>query len=369
MMDNKKIRAIGAALLVALWLGLTGFAWFAPAKEMSEAERRPLDQMPEISVETLLSGKFMGDFEGYTLDQFPLRDTFRQLKSLFHYYVMQYKDNNDIYVADGYAAKLEYPLSQSSLEHALMRFSFVYDTYLKDNGSRVFMSVIPDKGYYLAGENGYLAMDYTAMTEAFRQGMPWATYVDIFGTLDKESYYFTDTHWRQETLLSAAETLCAALGTTPFDRDSFTQTALERPFYGVYYGQAALPMEPESLYIMENEILSQCKVFDHETQQYTDVYNMDMLGSKDLYDVFLSGAKSLLTIENPNAATDRELIVFRDSFGSSMVPLLARDYAKVTLVDIRYLSSQLLNRFLEFNGQDVLFLYSTLVLNNSTTIK
>ena len=96
---------------------------------------------------------------------------------------------------------------------------------------------------------------------------------------------------------------------------------------------------------------------------------MDMLGSKDLYDVFLSGAKSLLTIENPNAATDRELIVFRDSFGSSMVPLLARDYAKVTLVDIRYMSPTILGNFVEFGGQDVLFLYSTLVLNNSETIK
>ena len=368
-MDNKKIRAIGAVALVALWLVLTGFAWFAPAKEMSESERRPLDQMPEISVETLLNGKFMGAFEDYTLDQFPLRDTFRTVKALFHNYVLQQSDNNGIYLADGYAAKLEYPLSQDSLDHALMRFRFVYDTYLKDTGSRVFMSVIPDKGYYLAEENGYLAMDYAAMMEAFREGMPWATHVDITGTLGKESYYFTDTHWRQETILSAAERLCAALGTTPFDRDGFTQTALERPFYGVYYGQAALPMEPETLYIMENEILSQCRVYDHETGLYTDIYNMDMLGSKDLYDVFLSGAKSLLTIENPNATTDRELVVFRDSFGSSMVPLLVRDYAKVTLVDIRYLSSQLLGRFMEFNGQDVLFLYSTLVLNNSTTIK
>ena len=36
---------------------------------------------------------------------------------------------------------------------------------------------------------------------------------------------------------------------------------------------------------------------------------------------------------------------------------------------VRYLSSQLLDKFVEFNGQDVLFLYSTLVLNNSNTIK
>ena len=85
--------------------------------------------------------------------------------------------------------------------------------------------------------------------------------------------------------------------------------------------------------------------------------------------MFLSGARSLLTIENPNAKTDKELIVFRDSFGSSMVPLLVQDYKTVTLVDIRYMNPAMLGRFVDFHGQDVLFLYSTLVLNNSSTIK
>ncbi len=368
-MNNKKIRAIGAGALVVLWVVLTGFAWFGPTKDISESERRPLDQMPEISVETLLNGKFMTDFEGFTLDQFPLRDTFRQIKSLFHYYVLNQADNNDIYVAGGYAAKLEYPLNENSVDYALNKFQFVYDKYLKETGSTVFMTVVPDKGYYLAEENGYLTMDYAAMFEAFDKRMPWATYVDLTDTLTAESYYRTDTHWRQEHLLAAAKKLCDAMGVRPFEAGSFTQTALERPFYGVYYGQAALPMQPETLYIMENDLLADCKVYDHETDTYLDVYNMAMLNSKDLYDVFLSGAKSLLTIENPNASTDRELIIFRDSFGSSIAPLLVRDYAKVTLVDIRYLSSQLLDRFIEFNGQDVLFLYSTLVLNNSNTIK
>ena len=43
--------------------------------------------------------------------------------------------------------------------------------------------------------------------------------------------------------------------------------------------------------------------------------------------------------------------------------------AKITLVDIRYLMPELLGRFVEFHGQDILFLYSTLVINNSTIIK
>ena len=85
--------------------------------------------------------------------------------------------------------------------------------------------------------------------------------------------------------------------------------------------------------------------------------------------MFLSGSKSLLTIENPNATTDKELIIFRDSFGSSIAPLLAEGYAKITLVDIRYMSPNMLGNFMEFTDQDVLFLYSTGVLNNSITIK
>ena len=82
------------------------------------------------------------------------------------------------------------------------------------------------------------------------------------------------------------------------------------------------------------------------------------------YDVFLSGARAVLRIENPNAKTDRELIVFRDSFSSSMIPLLVEDYATVTLVDIRYVPARMLDQYVTFDGQDVLFMYSTLVLNS-----
>ena len=212
-------------------------------------------------------------------------------------------------------------------------------------------------------------MDYDKLFHLVEEGMDFAQFVNLRDDLDLDFYYRTDTHWRQEKLLKAAGTLCEALGVTVPKLEDYTVTALKRPFYGVYYGQAALPMEPETLYILENELLSQCVVTNFETGKTTSVYDMDKLTSRDLYDVFLSGATALLSIDNPNAKTDRELIVFRDSFGSSMIPLLLHDYAKVTVIDIRYLSSDFLGRFVDFHGQDVLFLYSTLVLNNSATLK
>lgn len=356
-----------ASLLLSLWAVITVLAWFSTSKAFSDTERRPLEQMPTIKVDALLSGSFMTDFEDYTLDQFPLRDGFRTVKSLFHSYILGQKDNNGIYLFDGYAAKQEYSLREESVVHALERFNRLHEKYLTD--SKVYMAIVPDKGYYLAESSGHLAMDYVAMFTAFREELPWAEQIDLTEVLSLEDYYRTDTHWRQEKLPDVAAKICQAMGVTAPKTEDFSVRALERPFYGVYYGQAALPMEAETMYVLESEWLKNCTVYDHESGKTTSVYDESKLNGKDLYEVFLSGSKSLLTIHNPGGQTGKELIVFRDSFGSAMVPLLLQDYETVTVVDIRYIQMDLLERFVDFNGQDVLLLYSTLVLNNSETIK
>ena len=352
-------------ILLLLWAGLTAGSWFGPAKEVSDSERRPLAQMPAVTLESVGNGRFMKDFESYSLDQFPLRDNFRTVKSLFHYHILGQKDNNDIYLHEGYAAKQEYPLNPDSVNHALERFNHIYDKYLE--GSKVYMTVVPDKGYYLAEKAGQLSLDYGTLFDLMKNGMPWAEYIDLTGSLSLTDYYRTDTHWRQENLFPAAQTICDAMGISA--PEQIRSRAVDRPFYGVYYGQAALPMEPDVLAVLEAEYLKDCTVFDHETGKTTAVYDMTKLDSRDLYDVYLSGARAMLTIDNPHGKADRELIVFRDSFGSSMVPLLIRDYSKVTLVDTRYISSDLLDQFVDFHGQDVLFLYSSLILNSSSAIK
>jgi len=96
---------------------------------------------------------------------------------------------------------------------------------------------------------------------------------------------------------------------------------------------------------------------------------MELGEGRDPYEMYLCGSKSLITIENPNSLSDKELIIFRDSFGSTLAPLLIESYKKITLVDIRYLQSAFVGRFVEFDKQDVLFLYSVPVLNNSSTMK
>ncbi|MBR5808756.1 MAG: hypothetical protein IKY39_01445, partial [Clostridia bacterium] len=86
---------------------------------------------------------------------------------------------------------------------------------------------------------------------------------------------------------------------------------------------------------------------------------------KDAYEMFLSGTTPLVEIINENSASEKELVVFRDSYASSLVPLLVPGYSKITVVDIRYMQSNFVGNFIDFDNQDVYFIYSTTLLNNS----
>ena len=192
-------------------------------------------------------------------------------------------------------------------------------------------------------------------------------YIDITHLLTLQSFYKTDTHWRQEKILDVAKELASKMGVEL--KGEYTQKTLDNDFYGVYHGQSALPLPAEEIKYLTNDTLENVKVYNFESGKGMSVYDMEKAYGKDPYEMFLSGSVSLLSIENENDTTDKELIIFRDSFGSSLAPLLAEGYKKITVVDIRYIHPNSLENYIEFTNQDVLFIYSTSVLNNSETIK
>ncbi len=368
-MKNNIKNIIVSVVLAVFLFGLSVFSWVKPADQYSESERRVLAAFPELSVENILSGKFMSSFEDYTLDQFPMRDLFRRIKALTEFNIFGKKDNNDIYIADGYVSKLEYPLSEEMLTNSADKFSYLYETYMADKDIDVYFSVIPDKNYFSAKENGYLSMDYDALVSFMREKTEYMQYIDIFDLLSIDDYYRTDTHWKQENIVDIAQRFAEKMG---FEiSGEYKENTVESPFYGVYYGQSALPLQPDTLKYLTNETLLNCIVTSYNTGAAVekDMYDMEAAVGRDPYEMFLCGSDALLTIENPDAKTDKELVVFRDSFGSSLIPLMCEGYAKVYVVDIRYIQSSMLGNFIDFNNQDVLFVYSTLLLNNSSAFK
>ncbi|MBR6623255.1 MAG: hypothetical protein IKK91_05080 [Ruminococcus sp.] len=363
------ITVITMAVLV---FGMSFWCWFRKPEDFSGSERRVLKTFPELSAETIVDASFMNSFEDYAMDQFPMRDMFRGFKSAAELFVFQKLDNNDLYLQDGYIAKVEYPQNDKMIDHAAGRFRYIYDTYLSGTDTNVYMSVIPDKNCFLSDKRNRLSLDYPEFIKSVRsQTDDFTKYIDITDLLTLSDFYRTDTHWRQEKITDVAERLASAMGASL--SGTYTKKTLDKPFYGVYYNQLALPAEPDELCWMTNDTLEKCKVTSYNNKYGQPVeaqmYSMEKAEGRDAYEMFLNGSDPLVTVENPDASSDRELIIFRDSFGSSLAPLLVDGYSKVTLVDIRYISSSALSAYIDFEDQDVLFIYSTLILNNSLAMK
>ena len=365
-----KVKNIVVTVTISLFFSI-GFltCLFHEPVDVSESERRTLAKFPQLTWAEIIDGTNITEFEDYTLDQFPLRDTFRSIKAWVSLNIFNQMDNNDIYMVDGSVSKLEYPLDPTMVNYAANHWQSIYDKFIANTDANVYYSVVPDKNYFIAEKNGYPTLDYQAMVEQLNGKLDDMTYIDIFDCLEIEDYYKTDSHWSQEKILDVIDRVATAMGVRDKLSFDFEQKELG-VFHGVYRGQSALPLKKEPLIYLTNDIIENATVFHLETGKTTEVYDLEKFTGPDPYDIFLSGAAAHLTIENPNAVEQRELIVFRDSFGSSLTPLLIEGYSKITVLDTRYIMSGMLGSVVEFSAaDDVLFIYSAAIINNSTALK
>lgn len=368
---SEKIKSVLIiATMAVIIFGMSLWCILKESGDYSQSERRYLAHFPKVDKSTILSGKFMSDYELYAADQFPCREVFRGTKAFSELYILRKLDSNDLFLIDGHISKIDYPLNEKSIDNAADKLTSIYVNYLENTDVNIYLSIIPDKKCFLLKDNNLRpSIDFHELQNKFCSKIPFSKYIEIYDLLDQDDYYKTDTHWKQECILPIAKRLSEEMRAEFYDE--FEIKELQKPFYGVYYGQLGLSHDPDTIKYIENDILRQCVVTSYRTgkPQESVLYDMKKAHGKDPYEMFLSGSEPLITIENPNAEYKNELVIFRDSFGSSIAPLMLIGYSKVTLVDIRYMNSSIIGEFIDFKEQDVLFLYSMLILNNSFSFR
>ncbi len=364
---------INSIVFLIIVFGFALLCIFMKDNEFSLSERRYLTDFPEITNETVANGQAMKDFSVYMADQFPFRDEFRTIKAHLLYSLYGEKDNNGIFVVDGSVSKLDYKLNEKSVKNFVEKIERVENMYLGDT-NKVYFVHIPDKNYYIAGQGGYPSYDYDRMNAMLSDGLSdTMEIIDIFSCLDKDDYYNTDSHWKSENLSDVVAALADEMDIGDRINTDKEIGTLNDPFYGVYKGQSALNLPAETIRYPLDDAIKNAKVTDLDRNKVGGMYWSKDDGNeqydRDRYTYYLNGSSSLLTIENPLAEADTELIIFRDSFGSALAPWLTEAYSKITVVDIRYLQPEILKMFVNFENADVLFMYSSGVINNSDTIK
>lgn len=331
--------------------------------EVSLAERRKLQQFPKFSTEELFKGSFFEKFEKYTMDQFIQREAFRSLKTNIEMSVLKKQDSNNIYEYNGKLIEQIYPLNEKLVANMTKKMNEIKQKYLNET-NKVYYTIVPDKNYF--ANSNHLKMDYQRLQDVMADNLKWAEYIPIFDCLDLSCYYATDSHWKQERLQTVVDRIASNMN---LKIEGQYEEKKIVDFKGVYTGQFPIEIGSDEIRILTNEVIEACTVYNHETDKKTKIYDMGKINAPDKYDIYLSGATPLLTIENPKANHDKELIVFRDSYGSSLVPLLVEGYRKITVIDTRYISPKILSEYVEFQNKDVIFIYSTLLINNSTSLK
>ena len=285
------------------------------------------------------------------------------------------KKDEKIYVENGAIYEKTGEVNIGAIENNIGKINRLCEEHL--GNMNIYFSIIPDKEYYLkANGSNVLETDFGNLENEVKLKLAKnVKYFSIEDTLSLDNFYKTDMHWKQEDLGKTVEKIEEELEIKNEEVSYEKQTLGE--FYGTYYKEASkienLNLEsnvkPDEMIYLSNEELENCKVYNTETQKDEKIYNLDRVDeTKNKYDLFLSGATALTTIINEDAKTDKKLILFRDSFGSSIAPLLVKDYKEIVLVDIRYINSTILENYIDFEkyeDADVLFLYSSRVINQS----
>ena len=337
----------------------------APDREFSEMENRNLEQMPTLSVNTLLSGEFMKNFETYTTDQFVGRDAWIGLKSSTER-ALGKKENNNVYFCDQNTLITRF--DQPDAAKVTENLNYV-NTFVENVDIPVTFSLIPPQACIWADRlpEGAPNASQTALLEQAQAAVPGATWADLYTPLmahkDENIFYRTDHHWTSLGAYYGYTALADALGYTPVPLDTYTETVRSTEFYGTVFSSSGVRwVNPDTIttYVPDTGITVTSYTYDssgNPVEEPRALYDTSFLSVKDKYSMFLGGNQSLGVVKTPNADKPK-LLILRDSYTDSLVPFLTPHFSEIHLIDLRYYKLSLSDYIQQNDIDQALVLYS-----------
>ena len=377
-LKSGKLRFAPAVLFVAFIFGLA--IWFVvnPKADYSSSEKRYLQQFPETSVDTVLSGEFSEKFETYFADHFPQRNMWVGLNSYYNLGIGLNGRNGVYNSADGYLINV--PVDKENYVRKNIRVLAEFKEKIGDVPMTVMLA--PSTGYIATDKlplihDSYNDDTYFAET-AKTLGESGVNFVDLRETFKQkyaegvQLYYRTDHHWTTDGAYEGYVKLCEKLGVQPADKDSFAKTSYGG-FYGTTYSTSGYWLtKPDSITVYDNQENTDKNITvkiseDGKDNHYGSMFFYNHIDEDDKYPVFLDGNHALTEIQNKNAKNGT-IVVIKDSFSHSLAPFLAENYSKVVLVDLRYYKQSVSDLIKKENPEQVVALYGIDNLATDTDI-
>lgn len=340
-------------------------------KEFSDTENRSLAQKPEFSWVSLWDGSYFDGLASHYADQFFSRDGWISLK-MKEDSLLGRKDVSGVFLGeDNYLIPQPEPPNAVALENTIQAVNDFASSH-KDISMR--MMVVPGAAAILTDRLPANApvRDQLADISVIKNGLFGnVQFLDVTETLkahaEEDIYYRTDHHWTSLGAYYAFQSTTGlmGIGTPVSDYDIYTVTT---DFEGTLSSKSGSHQVLDSIdiYAPKAGDLEYFVTYPDQSKSCS-IYESEMLEAKDKYTVFFGGNHSLVEIRT-TADTDRNLLIFKDSFANCYVQFLIPYYDKIFMVDPRYYYDDL-NTILTAGGvTDVLFLYSADTILTDTSL-
>ncbi len=353
-------------IVFAFFVFLMGFSVidiFWPKSEYSELENRNLQQMPEISLDSLATNKWMQDYEAFVKDQFLVRDSWINLKSISENILLKTENNDILFGEDDYLFAKSFSLDDED------RFYNNIDAiteFAKRQGENFHVMVVPSSAEVLSQKVPYAApmiSELYYISEIYdsliAQGaMVYDVYDAFIAHQNDYIYYRTDHHWTTYGAFLAYEYFCAQNNMPVFDTNAQNEIII-KDFYGTHYSKARnfnVVADELTYYDIPNNLsVFNTSLTEEESIESGSVYNFDAFDTRDKYSAFLRGNNAYSELQGDG---EGKILVVKDSFANSFIPFLTANYEQIGIVDFR-LNTMLLDDIMaEYGYEQVLFLYS-----------
>ena len=349
-------KIITTILLIFIFL-FSIILFIQDKKEFSDNENRYLQTEAKFTVERLLNGNFISDFENLLVDQFPLRDYFMNLKFLVD--KMLLKDNiNNIYLGkDNYLLqKYEKPIHTDEIINAInnLNLNINLSLMLVPTSITINKDKLPKNA---------LTYDELETINYIYDNVDINT-INVYDNLKNSKnqvFYYLDHHWTTYGAYEAYKAFKPDYKTYKFNKvsDNFKGT--------LYSASNDFLKKPDEIYSIDTNDVKVEYVFSKKIK--SSLYEESYLDKKDKYSYFLDNNHPLIVIENLEATNTDELVIIKDSYANSFIPFLISHYKKIHVIDPRFYKMSISNYIKENNINEGLILYNINTIDSDLGIK
>lgn len=360
-----------AVIVMVLLFALSLSSLIVKDRTYSDNENRYLAQRPALTLSSVMSGKYMSDMEQYLSDQFFGRDVLVQARATLDLAEGK-REINDVYVGDDHFLFEKPSVYEKDVVDRTVRTMNALST--RHQSLRAFAAIAPNATELLPDylPIGAPTQPQEEQIQSAYSALSGITPIDLCTPLKAEKdpaslYYRTDHHWTAAAADIAFRQIAASMNLDTSLCGCRT-LAVTNDFQGTMASSSGIFKASDAISVTVPQPMPTVVVsVQGEEEKRSSVFDVSQLSGHSKYDVFFGGNFPLIQIDT-SSASDRVLLVIKDSYANCVVPMLLPYYRTILMVDPRYYTGDIDETIDQESVTDLLWLYNCNTFLKDTSI-